>query len=117
METLVFVLVIITGNVVFPVFLPWWTFIPFNLLFALPFRLRPLKAFWAGGISSGLVWLLWSFWQSSANHHLLADRLWQILGLPHRSLLFFAEFLIPFLLGGIACMVGIQFKQFKQYNG
>jgi hypothetical protein len=117
METLVFILVIILGNALLPLFLPWWIFIPFNILASFPFRLRPGQAFWLGGMCSGLVWLGWSWWLSLENKHILAGRLWQVLGLPHQSLLFFAEFLIPFLLGGTACMAAIQFKQFKQSNG
>jgi hypothetical protein len=117
MEKLVFICIILLGNVILPIFLPWWTIVPYNLLVVLPFRLSTAQAFWYGGISCGMVWLTWSFMLSHSNGHILAGRLWQILGLPHQSLLFFAEFLIPFLLGGIACMAGIQFKQFKQSNG
>jgi hypothetical protein len=117
METLVFISIILLGNAVLPIFLPWWVVVPFNVLASLPFRLRPVQAFWFGGIGSGLVWLVWAYWLSHQNQHILAGRLWQILGLPHQSFLFFAEFLVPFLLGGIACMAGLQFKQFKQSNG
>ena len=117
METLVFILIILLGNAGLPLFLPWWVFIPFNLLASLPFRLKASQAFWFGGISSGLVWLIWSYWQSYQNQHILANRLWQVLGLGHPVILFFLEFTLPFLLGGIACMAGIQFKQFKQTNG
>jgi len=117
MEILAFSLLLIAGNIGLPLFLPWWVFIPFNMLAALPFRLRPAQGFWFGGISSGLVWLIWSFIQSAENQHLLAEKLWQILKLGHPSVLFLLEFLLPFLLGGIACMSSIQFKQFRQANG
>ena len=116
MELLVFCLLILAGNIALPVFLPWWIIVPFNMLAALPFRLRPMQAFWLGGICSGIVWLIWSFVQSAENQHLLAEKLWQILKLGHPSVLFLLEFLLPFLLGGIACMSSIQFKQFRQSN-
>jgi hypothetical protein len=117
MEVLVFCLLVLLGNIGLPLFLPWWIIIPFNMLAALPFRLRPAQAFWLGGLASGLVWLVWAYFLSQQNQHLLADKLWQILKLGHPAVLFATEFLLPFSLGGIACMTSIQFKQFRQANG
>jgi hypothetical protein len=117
MEVLVFCLLILIGNAILPLFLPWWIIIPYNIIAAFPFRLRPAQAFWLGGTFSGLIWLCWSFYLSYKNQHILAGKLWQILQLGHPAVLFVAEFLLPFLLGGIACMASIQFKQFRQANG
>lgn len=116
MELLVFLLVILLGNSLLPVYLPWWIFIPFNLLSSLPFRLSSAEAFTWGGSASGLVWLSWSYWQSHQNQHILAGRLSGVLGLSNSLLLFALEFFIPFMLGGVACMTGIQFKNFKKAN-
>ena len=83
----------------------------------MPFRISAKSAFWFGGFATGLVWLLGSFLLSSANQHILAGRITKVLGFEHMAVLFLAEFLLPFLLGGIACMTGISFKKFKQSNG
>lgn len=117
METLVFILIVASGNAILPIFLPWWIMVPFNLIAVLPFRISARSAFWFGGIATGLVWLLGSFWLSSANQHILAGRITQVLGFGHMAVLFLAEFILPFLLGGIACMTGTLFKKFKQSNG
>ena len=117
MEVLVFCLLILIGNAALPIFLPWWIIIPYNILATIPFRIRPVQAFWLGGSISGLVWLSWSLFLSIKNQHILADKLWQILHLGHPAVLFAAEFLLPFLLGGIACMASVQFKQFRKSNG
>jgi hypothetical protein len=117
METLVFILIIAAGNTILPIFLPWWIMVPFNFLAVLPFRISGKAAFWLGGFATGMVWLSGSLWMSYSNQHILAGRITQVLGFGNIAVLFLAEFLLPFLLGGIACMTGTLFKKFKQTNG
>ncbi len=117
MEALVFLVIVLLGNSILPVFLPWWILVPCNLLAVLPFRLGKGLGFWLGGFGSGLVWLGSALWISHGNGHILAQRLTKILMLPHPVLLFGAVFLIPFLLGGISAMTGILFKKFIFTHG
>lgn len=116
MEALIFFVIVLVSNSVLPLFLPWWILVPANILATFPFRLTKGLGFWLGGFASGLVWLGASLWISHSNGHILAQRLTKLLMVPHPVLLFGVEFLIPFLLGGIAALTGIHFKKFITSN-
>jgi hypothetical protein len=116
MEALIFFVIVLVSNSVLPLFLPWWILVPANILASFPFRLTNGIGFWLGGFGSGLVWLGASLWISGINGHILAQRLSKLFMIPHPVLLFGVEFLIPFLLGGIASLTGIHFKKFITSN-
>jgi hypothetical protein len=111
-ESLIFFVLILIGNSLLPIVLPWWILIPFNFLATLPFRLSKGWGFWLAAFGTGSVWLTLTLWISHHNDHLLARRLTDLMALPYPVLLFAVVFFIPFLVGGIASLAGISFKQF-----
>lgn len=116
MEALAYFIATFLLNGILPFWLPWYVFVPVNLLLAIPLRLSQSLAFWLGGFSAGIGWLAYSLWLSHANQHILAPRLTQLLKLPHPILLFTLIFALPFLLGGLSGMTGVMIKKFFKTN-
>jgi hypothetical protein len=115
-EALAYFVATLLLNSFLPFWLPWYMIVPVNLFLTLPFRLSKAKAFWLGGFSAGIPWLVYSLWLSNENEHILAPRLTQLLMLPHPILLFALLFLLPFLLGAISGMTGVMIKFFFKTN-
>jgi hypothetical protein len=115
-EALLFFLILLIGNSVLPVLLPWYIIVPINFFAVFPFKLKNSLAFWLAGFASGLVWLFYSLWISHNNQHILAQRLTKVIMLPFPVMLFMAEFFIPFFVGGISALTGSLFKKFITTN-
>lgn len=116
MEIVLFFLLIALLDGFLPVYLDWWIFLPANFLLAALFRISGRVSFWLGGLASGMVWLTYGLIISKSNGHILAERVSLVLQLPHPVLLFVALFFLSFFLGGLACLAGVQFKQFFTFS-
>lgn len=76
--------------------LPWWSIALAGFIAVLAIPLKPLRSFFAGFIAMFLLWFLLSWWISSSNGHILAQKV-SLLVLKVNS---------PFLLMAITAFIG-----------
>lgn len=90
-------------------FLPWWVIAPVAFVVALVFKQSSFVAFLSGFVAVFLLWLGYAFTLSSANDHLLASKVTELLkqltggGLTG---LFVFTGLVGGLVGGFAALSG-----------
>ena len=73
-----FLLTVLLGYL-FPLFLPWWSFVIGSFMVAVFIHQKPWKAFLAGFIALLLLWSVYATLLDSPNHHILSIRVAQIL--------------------------------------
>jgi hypothetical protein len=98
----------------FCLFLPWWSIAIAAFLVAALIPQKPGKAFLTGFTALFVLWGLLSFWISSKNEHLLAQKVSQlILNMDNPVLLILATALIGSLVAGFAALAGSYLRRSK----
>lgn len=112
---------IFVGTLVFAaiaqVFLPWWSMVIIALLMGFVFADKGGLSFLAGFLAVFLLWSGYAFMLSSANHHLLADKmavLLKPLTQGSRLMLFVVTGLLGGLVAGMAALTGTYLAKLKQ---
>lgn len=101
-------------SAVMQLFLPWWIIAVVSFTIAWFVAQKPLAAFATGFISIALLWGLYSWFLSSANDHILAERVTALLkDLTQNSLtaLFVLTSVLGGLVGGLASLSGCLLKK------
>lgn len=97
---------------VLQLFLPWWVIVPVAFTVAYLHSLRLFSAFASGFVSIFLLWVTYAFIQSSANEHLLAQKVATLFPLGGNVFALLAiTGLIGGLVAGFAAMSGGAAKQ------
>ena len=90
-------------------FLPWWVVAPIAFLVALLFKQSGFAAFLSGFLAIFLLWVVYAYTLSSANDHLLAGKVTELLkqltGGGVTGLLVFTG-LVGGLVAGFAALTG-----------
>jgi hypothetical protein len=103
------VLVIILFTAILQVFLPWWSMVVVALLVGFVFPNKAGLAFLSGFLALFLLWAGYAFVLSSANNHLLADKMAELLKpltQGNRVMLFVVSGLLGGLVAGMASLTG-----------
>jgi len=103
-----FVSLILTAFLSFAacLYLPWWSIAIVAFLIAALIPQRPGWAFLTGFIALFLLWGGMSFWLSSRNDHILAQKIAAVLGIGNSYLLIALTALIAGLVAGFAALTG-----------
>ncbi|WP_342647289.1 hypothetical protein [Mucilaginibacter sp. CSA2-8R] len=91
--------------------LPWWTIAIMAFVASLLMANRAAQAFWSGFAALFLAWMVLSLFKSMPNEHQLAERVAQLFGLPHWTLLLLITCVIGGLVGGLSALSGYYIKQ------
>jgi hypothetical protein len=109
---LLLLLMILALSTVAQLFLPWWVITPLCMGLAFFSAATPGAAFGAGFLGIGLGWLGLAGWLSLQNHHLLAQRVAQLLPLGGSAVaLVLVTALLGGLVGGVAALAGAWARQ------
>jgi hypothetical protein len=87
--------------------LPWWSFVVTNFLISVVIVQKPSRAFIAGALGVGLLWLTLSLLIDIQNNHILSIKVATLL--PFKGAywaLILLTSVIGFLLGGLAALSG-----------
>ncbi len=96
------------------IYWPWWSIAIVSAIVALVVPQRAFKAFLAGFLGVFLLWAILSYLRSSANGHILAHKISQlILKMDNPILLVVATGLIGGLVAGFAAMAGSYLRRNK----
>lgn len=90
-------------------FLPWWIVVLVALLAGFTIKQKTWAAFAAGFASVFVLWSMYAFILSSANNHLLADQIAELmkpLTGSNRNMLFVITGTLGGLVGGLGCVTG-----------
>lgn len=89
-------------------FLPWWSIAIAAFAVAVAVPQKPFKAFAAGFLALLLLWGGLSFWMSSANGHILAGKMNQLILQTAASpwVIITITAVIGALVGGLAALAG-----------
>lgn len=86
-----------------PLFLPWWSFALTSFIVAFVVPQPPGKAFLSGFLGLFLLWSIYALLLDNANHHVLSEKIAQVLLLPSPYwLLIIISGLIGALISGFA---------------
>ncbi len=107
---MLFVLLLILSLAASYIF-PWWIIAVIAFVAALLMANRAAHAFWSGFAALFLAWLVLSLFKSMPNEHQLAERVSQLFGLPHWTLLLLITCIIGGLVGGLSALSGFYIKQ------
>lgn len=103
-----FLLVLIVSYAL-QLFLPWWIVVLVALLAGFAIKQKAWAAFVAGFASVFMLWGMYAFILSSANNHLLADKIADLMN-PltggNRNMLFVITGTLGGLVGGLGCVTG-----------
>lgn len=92
--------------------LPWWSFAITSLMVAVAVHQKAGKAFLAGFLGLFLLWSVLAFLKDSANDHLLATKVAQILPLGGSYIvLIVVTGIIGGLVAGLAALTGSYLRQ------
>lgn len=87
-------------------FFPWWTAAIVAILVGYFSGLSAGKAFLAGFMGIGLLWLGFVLWRDIPNEHLLASRMAALLHIGSYAVFDFVTALLGGLIGGLAAWSG-----------
>ena len=107
MKFIVSLLLIMLLAFVACLYLPWWSIAIVAFIVAIGIPQSPMRSFLTGFLALFLLWGGLSFWISSANAHLLAQKVsLLILKMDNPYLLIIATALIGALVAGFAALSG-----------
>ncbi|AII51730.1 hypothetical protein [Hymenobacter sp. APR13] len=105
-------LMILALATVAQLFLPWWVITPLCMGLAFFSAATPGPAFGTGFLGIGLGWLGLAGWLSLQNHHILAQRVAQLLPLGGSAgALLLVTAIVGGLVGGLAALAGSWARQ------
>jgi hypothetical protein len=97
--------------------LPWWSIALTGFITVVVISLKPLQSFFAGFIALFFLWFLLSWWISSNNDHILAERVSLIvLKVNSPFLLIFFTASIGGLITGLGSLTGSFLRSAIQKN-
>lgn len=92
--------------------MPWWSFAITSLIVAMAVHQKAGKAFLSGFVGLFLLWSVLAFLKDSANEHLLATKVAQILPLGGSYMvLILVTGIIGGLVSGLAALTGSYIRQ------
>lgn len=92
--------------------MPWWSFAITSLIVAMAVHQKAGKAFLSGFVGLFLLWSILAFLKDSANEHLLATKVAQILPLGGSYMvLILVTGIIGGLVSGLAALTGSYIRQ------
>ncbi|WP_153800691.1 hypothetical protein [Foetidibacter luteolus] len=90
-----------------PLFLPWWSFAATSFIVAVIVHQKAASAFLAGFAGLFLLWGMHALLLDSANNHLLATKIAQVLGIGSSAfMLVLVTALVGGLVSGFAALAG-----------
>jgi hypothetical protein len=92
-------------------FCPWWIIIVVSFVFGFMTDLQIGKAFLAGFLGIGVLWLTIALWQDIPNQHILSQKMAMLFHLPHYSLFILVTVLLGGLTGGVSALSGIMLRK------
>jgi len=95
-------------------FAPWWSFAPVCFLMCFLLTKRNGHAFWSSFLATFTVWSLLIIYYLLSTHHLLADRMAKMLGLPGYLILALVSAATGALAAGLSGLCGWQLRQLFQ---
>jgi Na+/phosphate symporter len=102
MRTVVTALLIAVIALIAELFAPWWTALLVAALIGFFAELSPRKAFLAGLLGIGLMWLGVAMFRDIPNDHILSARMAKLFSLPASGLYLAVTAVIGGLIGGAA---------------
>lgn len=95
-------LLIAVLSLLLQLFLPWWIIavVAFGLAFWM--AKGSIHAFWTGFAAIFVLWIVTSLFRSIPNEHILANRVGEMLMLPHWKYNWIIVLLITGIVGGLA---------------
>jgi hypothetical protein len=90
---------------------PYWVLMIMIAVLSFFIGERPLRSFFAAGISLGTVWLGQSLWISIATASPLPDQMAVLMNLKNSNMLWVGTALLGFLIGGFSALTGSFFRK------
>jgi len=84
----------------------WWSIAPISFFAAFFLCKTTPAAFWSGFAANALLWMLLILFKTLPNENLLANKMSQLLFLPHWVLLVIVSSLIGGLFSGLSSLSG-----------
>lgn len=92
-------------------FLPWWCIAPIAFVTSIFVVQSPVKSFLSGFLAIFILWIIQSYFISTANHHILAHKLSLLIVKMDRPIvLFVVTGFIGGLVAGLASLTGSYLK-------
>lgn len=82
-------------------FAPWWTAILVAAIAGYFSGLRPGRAFLAGFLGLGILWMTVFLWRDIPNDHILSERMGKLFSLPSYLFYLIVTVVVGALLGGL----------------
>jgi len=92
-------------------FCPWWIIVIVSFVFGFMTDLQWGKAFFAGFMGIGILWLAAALWHDIPNEHILSQKMAMMFHLPHYSLFILVTVLIGGFTGGLSALSGIMLRK------
>lgn len=83
----------------------WWWILIIPLLFGLVIPRKPVRSFFTGAVSGGILWLVYSFYLKTGTSRIILDRISVMMGITE-LLILVITFLIAFLAAGSGSLSG-----------
>lgn len=95
-------------------YLPWWTAAVVAGIAGLLSGLRTGEAFLAGFWGVALMWLTFALWHDISNHHILSQKMAQLLHLPSYLLYIIVTFILGGIVGGLPAWAGAHLRSLNR---
>ena len=89
---------------VFEQFFPWYSAAFASFLIAYFFNIRGLASFLAGGLGTGLLWLVWAWIIDYRTESILTGKMASLVGVNEPVYMLMLTFLIGFVTGGFPAL-------------
>lgn len=94
----------------------WWFFAVIAFMVSFAFGQNGVSSFLSGFIAIFLLWLALTLSSSLTNDFLLVEKMSNLIGAPHASLLILGTALIGAVVGGFSSLAGFFFKTFGDFK-
>ena len=113
MRTLINTILIAGFSYLAHIYIPfWWFFAIVAFIVSFAFGKKGFSSFLAGFLGVFLLWLFLNIGNSLANDFLLVNKMANLVGAPHSSILILVSALIGGLVAGFSSLSGYFFKTF-----
>jgi len=110
MRFILLLLVLAIATVLLNPFLQFWMMMIMIAIVSALSKVKPMAAFFAGGLGMGLVWLAMSMYLMMSTGSPLADRMGELMGIGNGIMLAGITSILGFLLGGFSALSGSTFR-------
>jgi hypothetical protein len=110
MRFILLLLVLATATVLLNPFLQFWMMMIMIAIVSALSKVKPMAAFFAGGLAMGMGWLAKSMYLMMSTGSPLADRMGELMGIGNGIMLAGITSMLGFLLGGFSALSGSTFR-------